>query len=340
VLPELIESLGLTDPWTYLAVFLVASLLMLWRLEAMLDHGLEGTALGTLLTPYCSGLGNLLFVFILIQRGGAASEVFTNCLVNNVTNLTVLLGVPALLWGLPVLGGRAGGRGTVKAKGKSAGGGAESTGAQVNRLSLLLTLLAGLFFTGAVWLLAGKGRLERTDGLLLIGLFLFWQSFQVYDVMKHNLLKRTSFGFLFYLDAAVVVASAWLLYGSIDWLVAWISAQKDGLVSAAHLGWLSGLLMVMPNGILAFYWAWKKRPDIVYTSQVGDGHICIPLCLGLYALLVPAAVPKDFATGLELLLGASVLHGVCLLIFGGLPRWAGAILTAAYAWFLWDGLLG
>jgi cation:H+ antiporter len=337
VLPELIESLGLTDPWTYLSVFLVASLLMLWRLEAMLDHGLEGTALGTLLTPYCSGLGNLLFVLILVQRGGAPGEVFTNCLVNNVTNLTVLLGVPALLWGLPVIGGAgAGGKGRAKGKPAAGGGG---TGAQVNRLSLLLTLLAGLFFTGATWLLAGKGRLDRTDGLLLIGLFLFWQSFQVYDVMKHNLMRKTSFGLLFYLDAAVVLASAWLLYGSIDWLVAWISAQKTGFVSAAHLGWLSGLLMVMPNGLLAFYWGWKRRPDIVYTSQVGDGHICIPLCLGLYALLLPSAVPAGFATGLLLLLGASVLHGFCLLAFGGLPRWAGAVLTVAYAWFLWDGLL-
>ena len=48
---------------------------MVWRLEAMLDHGLEGTALGTLLMPYCSGLGNLIFVGLMLTRQGAPAEV-------------------------------------------------------------------------------------------------------------------------------------------------------------------------------------------------------------------------------------------------------------------------
>ncbi|MBI2517426.1 MAG: sodium:calcium symporter [Opitutae bacterium] len=347
-MPDIIESLGLTDPWTYLAIFLCASLLMLWRLEAMLDHGLEGTALGTLIMPYCSGLGNLLFVFILIPRGGAAREVLTNCLVNNVTNLTLLLGLPSVLWGLQVMpagGGKSsaskGGKAAPKAKAKSSGrgGGAAATGAQINRLSLLLTLTAVLFFTGATWLLAQDGQLSRTDGLLLIGLFLFWQSFQVYDVMKHNVQRKISFGVMFYVDALLVLVSAWGLYESIDWLVAWISAQKGGFVSADNLGWLSGWLMVLPNALLALYWGWKRRADVVYASQVGDGHICIPLCLGLFAVLVPAAVPAAFSGGLLLLLGAVGIHTFCLLVFGGLPRWAGGVLLAAYGWFVWDGLL-
>lgn len=340
MLPPLIESLGLTDPWTYLGVFLVASLLMLWRLEAMLDHGLEGTALGTLVMPYCSGLGNLLFIFIARQHGSPAKEVLTNCLVNNVTNLTLLLGLPALLFGLEVTGSKSGAaaKGAKKpaAKGKGTAGG--ETGAQINRLSLLLTLTAVLFFTGATWLLADDGKLTASDGLLLIGLFLFWQTFQVFDVMKHNVQRRASFGFLFYLDLLVVLAAAWALYESIDWLVAWITAQKGGFVSAANLGWLSGWLMVLPNALLALYWGWKRRADVVYSSQVGDGHICIPLCLGILALLVPVKVPALFVTGLALLGCAVVVHAVCLLVFGGLPRWVGGVLLAAYGWFVWTGL--
>ena len=344
MLNDLIDSLGLTSPWTWVAIFLGESMLMLWRLEALLDHGLEGTAAGTLIMPYCSGLGNLLFVLIMVQHGGAAKEVFANCLVNNVTNLTLLLGLPALLWGLQVIpakrsggvAGRSGGRAPAKTK----GGGAAATGAQVNRLSLFLTLTAVFFFTGAVWLLAQDGRLDRTDGLVLIGLFLFWQSFQVFDVMKHNVQRKKTFGVRFYFYAVVVLVCAWALYESIDWLVTWISAQKGGFISAAHLGWLSGWLMVVPNGLLAFYWGWKRRADIVYTSQVGDGHISIPLCVGLYALLLPAAVPAEFNRGLLLLLGATAAHAVCLMIFGGLPRWAGAAMLAVYAWFVCDGLLG
>jgi cation:H+ antiporter len=100
LLPPLLDSLALNEPLTYLVVFVGVSLLMLWRIESMLDHGLEGTALGTLMLPYCSGLGNLIFVALMVSRRGAAAEVLTNCLVNNVTNLTLLLGLPAVFWGL------------------------------------------------------------------------------------------------------------------------------------------------------------------------------------------------------------------------------------------------
>src|SRR3954469_9603464 len=127
VLPQLLDSLALSDPGSYLVVFLGVSLIMLWRLEAMLDHGLEGTALGTLLMPSCSGFGNLIFVGIMISRHGKPGEVLTNCLVNNVTNMTLLLGVPALCWGLAVLPAKAGaapkGRKAPKAKGAKGGGG-------------------------------------------------------------------------------------------------------------------------------------------------------------------------------------------------------------------------
>ena len=56
-LPEILRALGLDSPWGYLGLFLAASLLMVWRMEGLLAHGLEGTALGTLVMPYCSGLG-------------------------------------------------------------------------------------------------------------------------------------------------------------------------------------------------------------------------------------------------------------------------------------------
>ena len=332
-LPDVIDSLGLTSAWTYAALFLAASLLMMWRLEAMLDHGLEGTALGTIVMPYCSGLGNLIFVYLLVAHQGPVREVLTNCLVNNVTNLTLLLGLPALFWGLAVVPGAAAGRTGRGGKGRT------DLAPQINRLSLLLTLCAVIFFTGAVWVLGQDGRLDRTDGLMLTGLFLFWQCFQVVDVLKHNVRQRKSFGLLFYVDAVVVLGCAYAVYVSLDWLVAWLGRQHGGFVNAGHLGWLSGWLMVLPNALLAFYWGWKHRADIVYTSQVGDGHICIPLCLGLCALFHPVPVPGFVETSLLLLLGAAVLHILFLLAAGGLPRWAGWLFLAAYGWFLYDGLL-
>jgi cation:H+ antiporter len=335
-LQEIIDGLGWTSVWTYLALFLTTSLLMLWRLEALLEHGLEGTALGTLVMPYCSGLGNLLFVAIIASQHGPAKEVVTNCLVNNVTNLTIVLGLPALFWGLrldpPVKkSGRGGARKSTSADG--------DTTRQLNRLSLLLTLAAVLFFTGVTWALGADGTLDASDGLVLVALFLFWQSFQVFDVLKHNVRQRQSFGPMFYLDVFIVMLGAYGLYVSIDWLVAWLSGQQGAFVNAAHLGWLSGWLMVLPNALLAFFYAARRRADIAYASQVGDGHICIPLCLGLSALLQPIVLPPFFETGLAILIGAAIVHAVCVLIADGLPRWMGWPLLAAYAWFVGAGLM-
>lgn len=334
-LADLIESLGLTSVWTYVGVFLAVSLLMMWRLEAMLDHGLEGTALGTILMPYCSGLGNLIFVGVVVAHGGPSQDILTNSLVNNVTNLTLILGVPAVLWGLAVMPSSKTARAGRRSRSKSGGADVEP---QIHRLSILLTLAAVLFFTGAAWVLAEKGRLDRQDGLILIGLFVFWQCFQTYDVLKHNVRRKASFGALFYIDVGIVLLSAYGMYASIDWLVSWVPQQHGAFVNAGHLGWLSGWLMVLPNALIAFYWGWKRRADIVYTSQIGDGHICIPLGLGICALFAPVNVPGFFVTGLMILLGAAVAQAVFLLAFGGLPRWAGWIFIAGYGCFLYLGL--
>ena len=69
-----IEAKGAFAPWWFVALFVAASLLMIWRLEAMSARGFEGTVLGTLVMPYCSGLGNLIFAFILGRTGGSALQ--------------------------------------------------------------------------------------------------------------------------------------------------------------------------------------------------------------------------------------------------------------------------
>lgn len=336
-LADAIEQLGLTSVWTYLGLFLVASLIMVWRLEAMLDHGLEGTALGTLVMPYCSGLGNLIFVALIATGRGPPGEVLTNCLVNNVTNLTLILGLPALCWGLRLHAGRKPARSRGSAARTSTA--ASDTTRELTRLSLLLTLLAGLFFSGVTWALGSDGELSASDGLVLIALFLFWQCFQVIDVLKHNVRQQHSFGPLFYLDAFIVLLGAGALYSSIDWLMTWLMAQQGGFINASHLGWLSGWLMVLPNAVLAFFFAARRRADVVFASQIGDGHVCIPLCLGLSALFHPLAVPAFFEIGILIIAVATLVHLIFLLAAHGLPRWMGWPLLGAYGWFLVAGLM-
>jgi cation:H+ antiporter len=329
-----IEAQGVYAPWLFLALFIVASLLMIWRLEAMSAGGFEGTVLGTLVMPYCSGMGNLIFAFILGRNGGSGADVMTNSLVNNVTNLTLVLGLPAIFWSLSVLPPKKPDAG--KKKKTKGGGGAP----ELNQLSLLLTLLAVLFFTGAVWALGRKGRLDFNDGLVLIGLFLFWQCFHVFEVLKQNVRQgKSSFGWMLPVDLALLAVGAYAIYVSTDWLVTWVSHPHTGFVSAKHLGWLSGWLMVLPNAVLAFYYGWRKQPEVVYASQVGDAHVSIPLCLGIYALYHTLVLPPFFHTGMLILLGATLVHIFFVAAFGRLPRLVGVALVAAYGWFLWKGLL-
>jgi cation:H+ antiporter len=319
-----IESAGLATPWFFVGLFLAASFLMVWRLEAMAAHGMEGTVLGTLIMPYCTGMGNLIFAIVLGRRGGSGAEVVTNCLVNNVTNLTLLVGLPAALWGMSVIPGKK----------------AENRSQQLNRLSMLLTLFAVLFFTGTAWALGRRREIGFAGGLLLVGLFLLWQAFHVFEVLKSNRLQNKSFPPTLPVDLVLLAIGAYGTYLSTDWLVGWVSnIQTGGLVSARYMGWLSGWLDVLPNGVLAFYYGWKRQAAVVYTSQVGDGHICIPLCLGIFALYKPITMPPFFQTGVLILIAAALVHLIFIGIWGRLPRTAGWLLTAAYGLFLYKGLV-
>jgi cation:H+ antiporter len=318
-----LERAGHGSPWLMVALFLAGSLLLLWRLEALAGGGMEGTVLGTLVMPYCSGIGNLIFAFLLGRQGGNGGEVMTNCLVNNVTNMTLLIGLPAVIWGMNL---------AAPTKGKKA------QASQLNRLSMLLTLLAVLFFTGAVWVLGRDGWLDFNDGVMLVGLFLFWQCFQAFDALKSNVRQNKSFGWMLPVNLLLLGVGAFAVYVSIEWLLQWISRVPTGLVSVKNLGWLSGWLMVLPNAMLAFYYGWKRQPEVVYTSQVGDGHICIPFCIGIFALFHPFAVPASFPLGVQLLAGATVVHFVCVALFGQLPRIVGLLLVVGYGVFVAKGL--
>jgi len=138
-------------------------------------------------------------------------------------------------------------------------------------------------------------------------------------------------------DLSLLAVGAFGIYLSTDWLVTWSSTNS---YVSDHLGWLSGWLMVLPNALLAFYYGWRRKPEVIYSSQVGDGHICIPLCLGVYALYHTLPMPPLFEMGIIILTGATVLHIVCVAIFGSLPRLVGIAIVAAYVVFLARGLKG
>ena len=315
--------------WYFLGLFFAASFLMIWRLNALEHKGLEGTVLGTVIMPYASGFSNLMFAFILGHSAGDGILVLENCLVNNVTNLTLLIGLPALLWSLKLFPEKTGRR-PAKAVYRTL---------RLNYLSLLLTLLAALFFSGILWALARDGIIDFGDGLVLVGIFIFWQLYHVIDVLKQNLYRKRTLQWSMAADAFLVVAGGIGVYHAIDQMVAWMPRTGSGVLVFENLGWLSGLLMAVPNGFLAMFYAWKKRADIVYSSQVGDGHICIPLCIGLFALFNPIQIPSYFGLAIVVLLAAGLTHFFFVSIFGRLPRRMGFVLAAAYGLFLYEGVI-
>lgn len=319
----------MANPFALLAIFVAASFVMIWRLEAMEGKGFEGTVLGTLIMPYCSGFANLVFAYVMSRSAGNGALVIENSLVNNATNLTLILGLAALFGTSAIAKGA-----STKPKVKKS----DDTH-RINKLNLLFTLIALFLFSGTLWALAKDGTLDFYDGLVLVLLFVFWQVLHVFEILKDNIRKNKVLHWSIVLDLLIIAASAYGVYLAVDHLVDYISKSDGRIFNFAHLGWLSGVLMVLPNAFLALYYSRAGRQDIVMSSQIGDGHICIPMCIGLFALFNPIQVPAFFQTGIYVILGAGVAHFLSIAILGRITRLMGLALIGAYGYFLYMGII-
>lgn len=302
-------------------LFVAASLLIVWRLEIASGRGVKGTVLGTLVMPYFSGLGNLIFVFLVLRDGAPGEEVFRNAVVNNLTNLTLILGGVGMLAGL-----------TLRSESKAKRVRRES---QLNRLSLALSLIGMIFFTFATFGLSMDGRLDRGDGMVLVGLFLFWQTFHVYEVLRDIAGGEGAWSRWLVLDFGLILFGSFLTLLSLEWIVGWISMRETGWIRGENLGLLTGLLMVLPNASLAIYYGLRNQGEVAYASQIGDGHICIPFAIGLYAIFEDMIIPVESGRALQVLAIIASVHLLCLLLFQRLPR-----VVAGGGVVLYGALLG
>lgn len=319
-----ITSLGACAPYACVALFLLASLLVVWRLEVLAGQGVEGTVLGTIFMPFCSGMGNVVFAVVLAMHGGKGGDVVVNCLFNNITNLTLLIGLPVLIWSMASI---------PRQKSQQA-----MREFRAGRLSLALNLVAAFFFSLILWALAADGEISRSDGTVLLALFVFWQCFHIYDVKKTNLLKKKAYPKTLPLDVALLLLGAFAIYISTDWLVQWFQTLDNGRFPAGLLGWASGVLMVLPNALLAFYYGARDRMDVVYTSQSGDAHMCIPFCIGIFAAFHAIPSGMFLQQSLMILMGLCLVHLLFVTVLGRLPRFAAALLIMAFGVFLWLGM--
>jgi len=326
VIHETISALGAFAPYACLVLFLIASLLVVWRLEVMSRQGVEGTVLGTIFMPFCSGMGNFVFALVLALNAGDGNDVVINCLFNNITNLTLLIGAPVLIWSMASIPRR-----------KSQQAVREF---RMGRLSLALNLVAAFFFSLILWALAADGEIARTDGVVLLAMFIFWQCFHIYDVKKTNLLKKKAYPKTLALDVALLLLGAFAIFVSTDWLVQWFQTLESERIPVSFLGWASGVLMVLPNALLAFYYGSRDRMDVVYTSQSGDAHMCIPFCVGIFAIFQAIPTGEFLQKSLLMLMGLCLVHLLFVTVLGRLPRFVAAIFIAAFGAFLWLGLSG
>lgn len=320
------HSGGFLDPFIDAFFFLAASLMIIWRLEVMSARGVEGTILGTLFMPYFSGLGNLVFVYIMLQGSGPGREVMVNCIVNNATNITLIIGLCGLIWPVTLFKTSRKGISQLDREGR------------LRRLSIVFTMLAMLFFCGITWALARDGELDMGDGITMTGLFLFWQTIHVFEVLKDNVRKGSVWHPMIIVDLLIIFVGSIVLYVSVEWLVDWIVHAPIDAISAEQLGLITGWLMVLPNAIVAFYYAWRRKAEVVYASQFGDAHICIPLCLGLYASFAPMKLPENAGGGLIFIGVGCLINLVSIALTGGLHRATAGILTFCYLLFFAFGL--
>lgn len=319
----------ITHPLVLLALFIGTSFIMIWRLQIMESKGFEGTVLGTLIMPYCSGFANLIFAYVMSRSGNNGGLVVENCIVNNATNLTLILGL-SILFGSSMAANKGGSKNKLNTN---------AVFHRINRLNLLFTLIALFLFTGTLWALAKDQLIDFYDGLVLVALFVFWQVLHVFEILKDNIRKNKTFQWSIILDLLLIAASAYGVYYSVDHLVEWISTVDYQYINVTQLGWLSGVLMVLPNAFIALYYSRIGRQDIVLSSQIGDGHICIPMCIGLFAVFNSIQIPGFFQTGMYVILGAGIVHFLSIALFGRVPRLMGLGLLGGYAFFMVEGII-
>ena len=74
-LKSLAATISTLEPWFSTGVFFAANAAMIWRLGILEEKGFEGTVLGTLIMPYCSGFPNLVFAYVMGRNGGNEAGV-------------------------------------------------------------------------------------------------------------------------------------------------------------------------------------------------------------------------------------------------------------------------
>jgi len=336
-----IELLGGIAPLVFLLMYVLGSALMLWRLSAMHQSGGTSGVLGLMLLPFATAFGNILFAWYSAAHGGEAEGVVVSCLTNNLTGVLLLTGIVAFFWKLEVA--KESGDGSGEKNQKSEGGDQK----RVQKLWILTALIAILFFTCLVWVIGierGQGRsllqpksntlqLSVSDALILLATFIFWEIIYLIEALKVNKPEKQPVTWRLVLNITLVLIGAVVCGEAAQWLITYAFKGGVGVQKGAPLGIVVGLITAIPNAMVAFYYGWKKKPEIVYGVQATDANVCIPFCLVVFLLMGGKAITLQtdmVLGGLIALLGGVILQIMFLGSVGKIPRPIGALLILMY----------
>jgi cation:H+ antiporter len=276
------------------------------------------------------GLPPMLIGLTIVAMGSSAPEMFVaatasmegmtdtaigNVLGSNVANISLILGITALLGAISV---------------------SSQTLKREIPMMLGATLIAGYFLF--------DGQLTRIEGVILLGLFislmgyLIWhavtnkESDPLVDEAEREIPK----------DVPTPKAISWLIVGivllplSADWMV----QGAVGIAKAYHLSDLViGLTIIavgtsLPELAACIAGVLKKEDDLAIGNIVGSNLFNILAVLALPALIAPGAVDASASTrDFYMVLATSSALAILILLTGKdrqLKPWHGAVLLATF----------
>jgi cation:H+ antiporter len=244
-----------------------------------------------------------------------------NAWTNHLTGLCLVIALPTLIWGL-----------RLSAKSRSKKALQES---QSQRISLSLSLVAMVLFNLTLWTLGHDKEISRFDGFWLIGLFLSWQCFRYYELLKEVKQQSRDWHPMLVIDIALILTGSIVALLSTDGIVSGILAEKESILRADRLGLLTGVFMLLPSAGIALYYGWKQDSALIYRTQLSGGQISMPLSIGLFAIFKPITVLNFIEDGLLFITTVALVHLICVLLLSELPKLVAAGLVAAYSYALY-----
>lgn len=273
--------------------------------------GLSPMLIGLTIVGFGTSTPELL-VSVQAALAGSPAIAIGNVLGSNSANILLILGLAALITPIHISLAK-------------------------SRNDLAFMLLATAAIGAALW----GGMLSRAEGAgLLAGLALF-----LYVSFKHpHIPDPPADADLTRAEPAPLVRSLVITLGGLVILMAGARLLVDSATDMARTFGISeaviGLTIVavgtsLPELATSLIAAWRKEIDIAVGNIVGSNVFNIFGILGITALIAPIPAEARFLTAdMPWVAGSALALVVAAALLGGLPRWAGAGLLAAYGGYV------